>query len=45
MQKGEECDEMVQQNEKQLSKHKAQVNAIENQLEEARGKLEQVTRL
>ena len=36
---------MAQQNEKQLSKHKTQVIALENQLEEVRSKLEQVTLL
>ena len=42
VQKGEECDEMAQSNEKQLSKHKVQVNQMENQIEEARHRLEQV---
>ena len=39
-QKQEECDEMAQQNEKQLRQHKVQVNTMQNTIEESKQKLE-----
>lgn len=44
-QKQEECDELAQQNEKQLRQHRTQVNSMQNKVEEGKQKLLQISEL